>query len=194
MVKKPAVVLFAWLAGCGGFGRVNQGQVIEYRPSEGLITLISDSNYRDPGHPRFDVLPPVTIRVPADPREMGPEPQAGKLLLLDCPNRRAVIFDSGAASLRTVAYTLTAEQSGVRPGDTRLRRTRFPVVDRAQKTITVYSPRDRKILTFSVPEEYFALPDDSWRFGDEVRYYYKDPRRALRLMNVAKTDLNEAGK
>lgn len=192
-MKKTAVVLFAWLAGCG-FGRVNQGQVIEYRQAEGLVTLISDSNYRDPAHPRFDILPPVTIHVPADRREMGPAPEAGKLLQLDRRNRRAVIFDSRAGSLRTVAFHLTAEQTGVGPGDARLRANRFPVVDRAHKAITIYSPRDRTIMTFSVTEECFALPDDSWKIGDEVRYYYKDPQRALRLMNVTKTDLNEAAK
>ena len=67
-------------------------------------------------------------------------------------------------------------------------------MDRTRKTIAVYSPRDRKLLVFAVPEEYYAMPDDTWKIGDEVRYYYKDPTRALRMMNVSKTDLNKGGK
>ena len=189
--------LFASLAvlgGCGGFGRVNQGQVVEYNRSMGLLILIEDSNYRDPAQPRFDVLPPVTIRVPRDPREMGPEPAAGKLLMLDSANRSATVFDAAARSLRTVAYTPISQENDVYPDDPRVSHIRFPLVDRAGKAITVYSARDRKLVAFAVPEEYYALPDDTWKIGDEVRYYYKDPARALRLMNVSRTDLDKAGK
>jgi len=188
------LVAAAALAGCGGFGRVEQGQVIEYERSQGLVTLIADSNYRDPAHPRFDILPPIVIRIPRDPQEMGPEPEAGKLLLLDRSNRRAVFFDSMAQRLRTIAFTLISEQNDVSASDPRVRHVRFPNVDRSGRTITVYSPRDRRLIVFSVPPEYYALPDDTWKAGDEIRYYYKDPGRALRLMNVSKTDLNKAGR
>ncbi len=187
-------VSLAVLGGCGGFGRVNQGQVVEYQKSMGLLTLIGDSNYRDPASPRFDVLPPVTVRVPQDPREMGPEPAAGKLLGLDYANRRATVFDAAARSLRTVEYSLISQENDVYTNDPRLSHIRFPVVDRVRKTVTVYSARDRKLVTFALPEEYYALPDDIWRIGDEIRYYYKDPARALRLMNVSRTDLSKAGK
>jgi hypothetical protein len=37
-----------------------------------------------------------------------------------------------------------------------------------------------------------AMPAGTWRAGDVVRYYYKDPARALRLMNVTATDLAKA--
>ena len=181
------------LAACGGFGHVNQGQVVAYQAAEGLVTLISDSNFRDPAHPRFDVLPPVAIRVPQDPREMGPEPAPGKLLLLDCAHRRAVIFDAGSQALRTVPCTLIAERTPVLSGDSRVLKATSAPLDRATGAITVYSARQRKLMVFSVPPEFRDLPPDSWRFGDEIRYYYKDPGRALRLMNVSKTDLSRAG-
>lgn len=192
--KASIFVALIPFAGCGGLGQVNQGRVVEYQKAKGLITLIQDSNYRDPAHPRFDVLPPVTVRTPEDPHEMGPEPEAGKLLLLDCEQRRAVIFDSTTQSLQSVAIMPVAEHGGVRPSDPRVSKARFPIVDRANRTITVYLPRDRKLVVFTVAGQYGGLPDDTWKIGDEVRYYYKDPGRALRLMNVSKTDLNKAGK
>lgn len=187
-------LLAAALSGCGKFGEVNQGQVIEYRRAEGLITLISDSNYRDPDHPRFDILPPVTIRIPQDPGEMGAEPDAGSLLSLDSRSRRAVFFDSTAQTFRTVEVIILSEQSGVRPSDARMTNARLPAVDRVRKTITTYLPRERKLIAFAVPEPYYNLPDEAWKVGDEIRYYYKDPGRALRLMNVTRTDLDKAGK
>ncbi len=78
------------LVGCGRFGQVNQGRVIQYDREKGLVNFIQDSNYREPGKPRFDVLPAVTVRIPADPGEMGPAPQAGKLLAVDSPRRLLV--------------------------------------------------------------------------------------------------------
>ncbi len=187
-----ALTCFSALSGCRRFGSVNQGQVIDYRAAAGTITLISDSNYRDPEHPRFDVLPPVTIRVPENPSEMGPEPQAGKLLLLDWRKHLATIFDARTQSILACSYTPISEEA-VEPSDPRVRRAKLPAVDRVKKTITTYWAKDRKLVVFSVPEEYSALPDDTWRVGDQVRYYFKDPGCALRLMNVTRTDLNKAG-
>ena len=48
-------------------------------------------------------------------------------------------------------------------------------------------------MTESLKGEIEKLPEDTWKPGDEVRYYYKDPARALRFMNVSKTDVNRAG-
>jgi hypothetical protein len=183
----------AALAGCGRFGHVNQGQVIDYQRGAGVLTLIQDSS-RTAGQPVFGVLPPVTIRIPEDPREMGPEPEAGKLLQLDWRNHRAVVYDAAGQTLRTVAYTPISEERGVAPADPRVAKARLPLVDRDQKTVTLYSPRDRVLVAFSAADEYLALPDDTWKMGDQVRYYYKDPQRALRLMNVSRTDLNKGGK
>jgi hypothetical protein len=188
------ILSLAVLAGCGNFGRVNQGQVIAYDRTSGLITLIGDSNYRDPSHPRFDVLPPVEVRTPADPTEMGPEPEPGKLLELDWRNHRAVIFDAAEGRIRAISYEVVSEQNGVAPDDPRVSKVVYPAIEREHGTITSYFPRYRKLLVFSVQAEYLSLPAETWKAGDEIRYYYKDPRRALRLMNVSKTDLNKAGK
>jgi hypothetical protein len=45
------------------------------------------------------------------------------------------------------------------------------------------------LITFPVSDELLAMPVETWRSGDVVRYYYKDPAHALRLMNVTQTDL-----
>lgn len=181
--------LLVLLVGCSGFGRVEQGQVIAYDRTSGVITLIRDSNYKDPANPRFDLLPPVSLRIPQNPAEMGPEPEAGRLLSLDWKQGRVVIFDPVTESLKEFSVTVLDVQTRVARDDARLGGRKFPVVDRARGTVTVMLPRQRTIVTFRPPEDCLGLPEDTWKVGDEVRYYYKDPSQALRLMNVSKTDV-----
>jgi len=188
------ILLAATLAGCGGTGSVNQGQVVEFDGAKGLVVLIQDSNYPNPASPKFDVLPPLRVGVPVDKREMGPAPDAGKLLALDCEKKQLVVFDAASQGFRTINFTLIGRRDNVYGDDSRVAGVRFPVVDRDKRTITVYRSKERRLATFSVPDEIFGLPADCWRTGDEVRYYYKDPGQALRMMNITKTDIHKAGK
>lgn len=181
-------------SGCGKFGRVSQGRVIEFDPSKGLITIIQDSNSSGSGQPRFDILPPLTVRIPRNPAEMGPQPEAGKLMEVDAAGRRAVVFDARAGALRSVAVTLLERQDNVAPDDRRVAGLEFPVIDRERRTVTVYSAARRQLLRLSVADEHLVLPPESWKMGDDVRYYYKDSGQALRLMNLTRTDLGKAGR
>ncbi|HTQ58317.1 MAG TPA: DUF4881 domain-containing protein [Bryobacteraceae bacterium] len=162
-------------AGCGDMGKVEQGRVIAYDAAARQVTLIPD-----PG-----VLPPVTVAVPADPEEMGPAPAAGGLMRLDVKNHRMVIYDRAAQQLRTVDYTPVAEQHDVAKGPA------APAIDRAKRTITIYAAREHVLITFTASDDLLAMPASTWRAGDVVRYYYKDPAQALRLMNVTQTDLSK---
>jgi len=171
------------LAGCGKLGKVEQGRVIAYDRQTRKVTLI-----REPAATRSSpgILPPVTIETPADPNEMGPEPAAGGLLLVDVRNRRIVIYDRVAQAFRTIQFTPLAERHNVSA------RAGRPLVDRARKTITFYAAKDRTLITFPASDDLLAMPAGAWQAGDVVRYYYKDPARALRLMNVTQTDLSKA--
>ncbi len=186
-----ALSILLTLSACTKFGHVNQGRVIDYDAQKGLVTLIQDSNYMEPSKPRFDVLPPLTVRVPVDRAEMGPAPHAGKLLSLDLVKGRAVIFDAATQSLRTIACTPLSQVAKVAASDARVAKAKLPVVDRQKKTILTYSPAEQRLVTFSVADEYLELPEDTWVIGDEIRYYYKEPGQALRMMNVTKTDLSK---
>jgi hypothetical protein len=180
------VLAGAW--GCGGFGKVNQGRVIAYDPRNGLVTLILDSNYKEPGKPRYDVLPPVTVRVPEDPAAMGPTPLAGGLIELDLQGHQAVIYEAASESLKAIRLETLEVAENVGRNDPRVAGVVFPEVDRAKKVVALYSASKRQLITFAVPEEYLGLPESTWVAGDEVRYYFKDPGQALRMMNVTKTE------
>ena len=177
-----AAALVLLLSGCDVSGTVQQGRVIAYDKTAGTVTLIPES--LGPGAP--GVLPPVTVKIPQEPDEMGPTPVPGKLMRLDTKTRRMVIFDSTSQAFRTLEYTPITEQRKI---------TKAPksLVDRAKKTITLYSKDQQVAITFAASDELLQMPENTWRSGDLVRYYYKDPVQALRLMNVTRTDLSKSG-
>ena len=69
-----APVLFS--LGCSNYGKVDQGRVIAFDKEKGLVTVIRDSAGTT-NKPKYDVLPPITVKVPTDPDEMGPAPGGG---------------------------------------------------------------------------------------------------------------------
>lgn len=170
------------------YGKVEQGRVIAFNQESGTVTLIRDSS-GGADKPKNDVLPPVEIKIPTDPKEMGPLPDAGMRLLLDTAKRKIVFYDVKDTAIKTVNYTPLSETAGVTSEDPRVEGKKFPIVDRDKKSITLYSARDKKLVMLTLPDEYAALPDDTWAAGDDVRYYFKEPGQALRMMNVTKTNI-----
>jgi len=174
--------------GCGEMGKVDQGRVVAVDKAKDSITFIRDVK-ADPGKPDYSQLPPVTYLLPKDPKETGPEPKVGKRMNLDTKGRTITLYDPATQSFKKIDYTLIDEKDGVAKDSPLVAGKKFPEVDRVKKAITIYSGRQKILVTFSVPDEYFALPDDTWEAGDEVRVYYKEPGKALRYMNISKTDI-----
>ena len=187
-------LLVAVLAGCQQMGSVDQGRVIEFNKEKGTVTMIRDAS-PNPDKPDYSHLPPVTYQVPTNPDEMGADPKPGKRMKLDANNREIVIYVPALNNFAKINYTLVDQKENVDPNDplvfddvNRKAKT-FPVIDQNRKTITIYSRRQKTVTTFSVPDEYFAMPADTWDNGDEIRIYYKEEGKARRLMNVSKTDI-----
>jgi hypothetical protein len=174
--------------GCGEMGKVDQGRVISFDPAKQAATFIRDVK-SDPNKPDYSQLPPVTYTLPQDPQETGPLPKAGKRMNLDTQKRVITIFDTASQGFKQIPYTLIDQQDNVPKDSPLVAGKQFPTIDRDKKTITIYSGRQKILTTFSLPDEYFSLPDDTWDSGDEVRVYYKEPGKALRFMNISKTDI-----
>ena len=126
---------------------------------------------------------------------MGPEPKAGLRMKLDAKKNEVTIYDPTTQSFKTLAYTLIEQKEGVAKDNplvfdsSQNKARKFPAVDRDKKTITIYSSRQKMLTTISLPEEYFKLDDSTWDAGDEVRIYYKEEGKALRFMNISRTDI-----
>lgn len=187
MILLLAILPFALLCGCGEMGKVDQGRVIAFDKNKETVTFIVDVKH-DPANPDYSGAP-ITFALPKEPSERGEDPKFGKRMKLDTKTREIVIFDVASKGFKKISYTLIDEKDGVDKNNPLVKDKKFPAVDKAKKTITIYSGRQKILITFSLPEEYFALPDDTWEAGDEVRVYYKEPGKALRFMNITRTDI-----
>lgn len=174
------LVIALFSAGCIQPGKVEQGRVISYDKKAALVTLVPES--RAPGEKGKYIPPAITVQTPENADEMGPQPTPGKLMFVDVKKHELAYYDSAAQSLHTLAYTPVVEKENVKaPAKTG--------VDREKKTITIYSRTMKRLVVLVATDEMLALPADCFKYGDIVRYYYKDPARALRFMNVSRTDL-----
>jgi hypothetical protein len=180
-------------AGCSDFGQVDQGRVVAYDKEQKTIVIVRDIS-PDTKKPDYTGLPPVTYALPKDSHETGPAPAVGKLLKVDLENKKAAIFVESSSTVQTVDLEIVEQRKADAKDplvfDASTKKIReFPIIDQQAKTIEIYLEKMKTLLTFSVPEQYSAMPPDTWKMGDEVRIYYKEPGKALRFMNVSKTDI-----
>jgi hypothetical protein len=183
-----AILPLALILGCGEQGKVDQGRVIATDKANKTITIIKDVKH-ELNKPVYNQLPPVTYAMPQNPAEMGPEPKAGKLMDVNHRVREIVIYDDATQNFKRIKYNPIDEKEGVGLRNPLVAGKKFPVVDRAKKAVTVYDKRKMLLTTFTLPEEYFAMPDNTFGFGDEVRIYAKVQGKATRLMNISETDI-----
>jgi hypothetical protein len=178
------------------YGKIDQGRVIAFDKEKKTITMIRDKN-EDPKKPDYSTLPPHTYALPVEtggePR-MGPEPKVGKRMKLDSKKNEIIIFDDANQNFKIIPFKTVDKKENVDRKSPLLlgpdgKPKKFPIVDREKKTITVYSGRQKILETFNIPDEYFALPDYTWDAGDEVRIYYREEGKALKFMNISKTDI-----
>jgi len=188
------VSLLTIIIGCREFGKVDQGRVVDYDKGKRVCTIIRDKS-NDPKNPDYSFLPPLTYELPKNPQEMGPEPRVGLRMKLDPQKKEIIIFDPAIQNFKTITYLPIEQKENVKKDDPQLldketkQPRKFPIVDREKKTITIYSKSQKLLLTFTLPDDYFNLPEYTWEEGDEVRIYYKEAGKALRFMNVTQTDI-----
>jgi hypothetical protein len=187
LVAGLAAALLLGGFGCGELGKVDQGRVIAFDKTKETVTLINDVKH-DAANPDYSGAP-VTFALPKDPMERGEDPKPGLRMKLDTKTREIIIYDMLTKGMAKINYTLIDQKENVAKNSPLVEGKQFPIVDKDKKAITVYSGRQKLLVTFSVPEEYLALPANTWEAGDEVRIYYKEPGKAARFMNITKTDI-----
>ena len=173
--------------GCGEMGKVEQGRVIGFDNTKATVTLIRDVK-ADTANPDYSGAP-ITFALPTEPKDRGEDPKAGMRMKLDAKAKEITIYDPATKGFKKIAYTLIDQKEKVAKDDPLVAGKKFPQVDKAKKAITIYSGRQKLLTTFSVPDEYLDLPDNTWEAGDEVRIYFKEPGKALRFQNITKTDI-----
>ncbi len=110
--------------------------------------------------------------------DRGEDPKAGMRMKLDPKAKEITIYDAASKGFKKI--NLYPDRSEGEGGQRRSagKREEIPCGGPDKKTITIYSGRQKLLTTFSVPDEYLELPDNTWEAGDEVRIYYKEPGKA----------------
>lgn len=183
-----SILLMMMVTGCDEQGKVIQGRVIAYDKDSMQVTFIEDET-QTPGKPEYTRLPPKVFKTPEDTNEMGADPVPGLRMKLDIENNSITIFDTATRQFKDIPYTLIDKKENVDKNDSVVKGRQFPIIDRTAGTIQIFSKRQKTLVTFSLPPEFFALPEETWASGDEIRIYYKEDGKALRLMNITKTDI-----
>lgn len=184
LVALPLVFLF----GCAEGGKVDQGRVVAFDKDKKLVTIIRDKKI-DPRNPDYTYLPPLIYALPEDPAEIGPLPKAGGRMKLDADKNQIIIYEPKTQAFKSIDFKPIEKKTGVDRQDPLVKDKKFPRVDKQKQTVTIYSGRQKILETISLPAEYFELPESTWDAGDEVRIYYKQEGKALRLMNITQTDI-----
>lgn len=190
----PAVLSALLLTGCVEAGKVDQGRTVAFDKDKQTVTIIRDKN-ADAATPDYTVLPAVIYHLPTNPAEMGPDPKAGLRMKLDVEKAQVVLYDPEKRAFDTITVQIVDKQHGIDSKhplvyDAAAAKAKpFPIVDKDKKTVTIYSGRQKLLVTFIPPDQYLGLPAKAWDAGDEIRVYYKEEGKALRLMNVSKTDI-----
>jgi hypothetical protein len=178
------------------YGKIDQGRVIAYDKEKNTVTIIRDKN-EDPKKPDYTTLPPNTYALPVEtggePR-MGPEPKAGKRMKLDAKKSELIMFDVANQNFKVVKYTLIDQKENVDRKSPLLlgpdgKPKKLPAIDKEKKVITIYSGRQKLLTTLTVPDADFNTDPAYWDAGDEVRIYYREEGKALKFMNISKTDI-----
>ena len=180
--------------GCEEYGKVDQGRVIAFDKDKQTVTVIEDKNM-DSQNPDYAILPPHTYTMPTDPAERGADPKIGMRLKLDVDAKVIKIFNTQTQTIEDLPITIVDVQKNIAKDHPLVfdkdknAAKKFPVVDKDKKTISIYSGRQKMLATFSVPEAYNDFPENTWDAGDEVRIYWKEKGKAIRFMNITKTDI-----
>ncbi len=204
MVRKILPMLLALVAlsvmGCDKYGDVEQGRVVKYDKTTKPPTawIVKDSGL-DARNPKYDVLPAHKFVIPEVPGEMGQEPVAALRVNLNVTDKTITMYNFETNSFDKIPFELISNVNDVSVRkrhplvwDEATRKERkFPEINATERTIKIYSRRQEMLSEIKLAPEHFAkYKAEDWDAGDEVRIYYKEDGKALRFMNVTRTNIN----
>lgn len=179
----------ALLTGCNFDGGVEQGRCVAFDATAKTLTIVVDVTH-DQFNPHYSGGT-HTFKLPAESKDMGPNPSVGGRLMIDLVKNTVLIYDQKTNSVRELAVQFTDVEKNVNSDHPKVKGKTFPVIDKEQQTVTEYSGRQKSLITFKIPAEAQDYPAYVWTAGDEMRIAYRnaDKGQAIRIMNVSKTNI-----
>ncbi|QCC85151.1 DUF4881 domain-containing protein [Desulfovibrio desulfuricans] len=179
----------AMLTGCNFDGGVEQGRCVAYDANAQTLTIVVDVTH-DQFNPHYSGGT-HTFKLPVESKDMGPVPAVGGRLMIDTAKNTVLVYDQKTSSVREVSVQFTDVEKNVGSDHPKVKGKTFPVIDKEQQTVTVYSGRQKSLLTFKIPADAQDLPAYVWTAGDEMRIAFRNAEKtqAIRVMNVTKTNI-----
>jgi hypothetical protein len=220
MVRKillPFFILAGFmLAGCGDYGKVEQGSAVAYDKDKSIVTIVADTNTDVKKPANYTELPVHSYALPpAGSEDRGADPDAGLCVNLDVEKKIITMYNPKEQKLENISFEVVEDihqrlrvnrrSQLVLPGEKVFAGVKtiaeFPIVDEAKKTVQILYRRQfnnqMRLTTFKLSDADFAkYKGKEWNAGCEVRIYYKEgwtadgkPGQSLRFMNITKTDI-----
>lgn len=171
------------LAACNtDYGKtVEQGRAVAF--GNGTVTFVKDVNVDPRKGPKY-ANSVRTFKLPADPKEIGPEPQVGSLIDFDLDKKVVQVYLNN--SLVSLPVTIVNEHKGIESFNPAVKGKKFPMVNADKNEVTVYVKKN--LVTFKIPSE---CTNDAgfWTLGDNVRVFFTEEGKARRFMNITKTNI-----
>ena len=179
----------ALLTGCNFDGGVEQGRCVAFDAKAKTLTIVVDVTH-DQFNPHYSGGT-HTFKLPVESMDMGPEPSVGGRLMIDTTKNMVLVFDQKTNSVREIPVQFTDVEKNVNSDHPKVKGKTFPMIDKEQQTVTVYSGRQKSLITFKVPAEAQDFAPNMWAAGDEMRIAFRnaDKGQAIRIMNVTKTNI-----
>jgi len=179
----------ALLTGCNFDGGVEQGRCVAFDATAKTLTIVVDVTH-DQFNPHYSGGT-HTFKLPVESKDMGPSPSVGGRLMIDLVKNTVLIYDQKTSSVRELAVQFTDVEKNVGSNHPKVKGKTFPIIDKEQQTVTVYSGRQKSLITFKIPAEAQDYPAYVWTAGDEMRIAYRnaDKAQSMRIMNVTKTNI-----
>ncbi|MFQ3573225.1 MAG: DUF4881 domain-containing protein [Thermodesulfovibrionales bacterium] len=173
---------------------VIQGRVLEYDPQTMIVTIIKDKN-ADAIRPDYNTLPPEQFILPKDVIQKGFEPTDGYRMKLDADKNNITLYNPETKAFEHIDIVVIDKKTNIQRDDNLVYDIKkqefrmFPIINKDQNTVTLYSVRQKIYITFKVDKKHIDLPAKAWRAGDDIKISYKDDKKVTKFTNITKSDL-----
>lgn len=150
------------------------GRCVAYDKTKNTISIIKDFN-NNKANPDFQ-LPLLTYSLPE-----GTTAKEGKRIKLDLNENKLKYYDDTTNSLKTIDFKLVEKKENIQPLDRIVVGEKFPAIDKAKKTVTIYSKRQKVLTVISVDDNALSLPEKIYDSGDDIKVTVGEPGKAVKI-------------
>lgn len=169
-----ATLFFMLSLSCFASAEEIMGRCVGFDKGKNQIRIIRDMN-NDKAKPDFQ-LPIQTFTIPENTVVKD-----GLRIKLDLQDNKLKYYDEATDAIKVLDFQLISKKENVLPLDKEVVGEKFPAIDKAKKTVTIYSKRQKLLTVISVQDEVLELPLKVFDSGDDVKITTVEPGKAAKI-------------